>query len=857
MIKKSKTKAALFKRSSPTVGAFLDVISVSYHERYFSGLIQGAKEHDINLLCFSEIYYSASHVKNYNKINSMLYLANNKYIDGIINWASTLTWIITQDKFPFFFQRLKENPSYLKLQTIPNDMPITLMGSYEGMKKIIEHLIKIHGIRRIAFIRGPENHLSSIERYRAYIDTLKEYDIPFNPNLVTPPPDPTKSWIEETGEEMMNYLLDKGINNFDAVVSTTDSMAFGAINAMGKKNIKIPQDLAITGFDDFPLANSTIPTLTTINPQFEEMGRKSIDMFMNIFNNKNILQKQIVEPKLVIRQSCGCLDPVINQAEIKPDAVSSIKLDSKINLKKDLFPLQEKIITEIKLIAPDFDLTAVEKFKELFHSLIDDLNLKESKKFIYKLKEILQSATILNKDVSFWHQIISILRFYFLPMLDDNTILKAENFFHQARIMIGNTMLQINNLQRIYEKQQKESLQKIEEELIITFDINKLMDKLAIKLPALGIPSCFLSLFEGKKFPFKGSRLILAYNEKKRAEIKSNGIHFASVNLIPDEFVSKDRSYIFVIKPLYFQQEQLGFILFEIGPPTGYIYERLRSEISSAIKGAILLKKMKRHANELKKAYNELNNNQQKLLESEKKASLGRLISGIAHEMNTPLATIQASIKEISALIDEYKKSISNANVLPKDHEEISSEMMRYAEMITKASNRTASFIRGIKGQTVDFDSNTEEIFNAGEIITDALTLLDFKIKKNDCKLVTNLDDTIFLQGNPRWLSQIITNLVNNSIDASSNEQNIITVKLIQSYEKKAELSVQDTGKGISPENISRIFDPLFTTKPFGEATGLGLSIVKELINKFNGSINVASNPGLTKFIINLPISRI
>ena len=87
-------------------------------------------------------------------------------------------------------------------------------------------------------------------------------------------------------------------------------------------------------------------------------------------------------------------------------------------------------------------------------------------------------------------------------------------------------------------------------------------------------------------------------------------------------------------------------------------------------------------------------------------------------------------------------------------------------------------------------------------------------------------------------------------------KENDITIKLIQTNEKEAELIVKDTGEGIQPENISKIFDPLFTTKPFGEATGLGLSIVQEFVNQFKGSISVTSKPGLTKFTVIMPKAR-
>lgn len=848
----SKTNINLSEKSRPTVGVFLDMLSEPYHERYWSGLVDGALKHDINLLCFTDVY--SPHYKEFsNQIKSIANLAKNIKIDSIINWSRTFSWIIFKDKFSDFFNKFKENPASLRFQSIPNDLPIVLMNSYQGIKDLMRHLITTHGFRRIAFIRGPEFHLAANERYRAYTDALKEFNIPFDPDFVTAP---VKHWNEKSTIEVLNPLIKKIKFNIDAIVAVSDTVAYGALKTLKAHGVSVPKDIALAGFDDYPRSNSETPSLTTINPQFVEVGRQTIKMFVDILAGKKISLQQNVPAKLIIRESCGCCDPVLAQLKIKltPEGFTDIK--TKMNYKSEVQAKQKKILSEIKLIVTSSN--EIKKSEKLFNAFINDLENEESNTFISLMEDILKSITNPNENTFIWHQVISLFRFHLIPLLDKiEYIFHAENLFQQARMMIEQTILRVNNHNRILEKQQEELLQKIENELITTFNINKLMDILAERLPDLGIPSCYLSLYEGDKFPYKWSRLMLAYKGKNRFKIDSNGLRFPSVNLIPDGFLSEDQNFKFVVEPLYFHNDQFGFVIFEIGPRAGFIYERLRNEISSAINGAILVKKMEEHTLELDKAYQELKENQQKLLDSEKKASLGRLIAGIAHEMNTPLATIHAAIKEIISLIDEYSKSINNSDVLPEDHKAIAAEMMEYVNMVLKATNKSSSFIRGIKGQTTILDSNIQETFNASQIILDALSLLEFKMKKNSCKLITKLDDSVVLYGDPRWLSQIITNLTNNAIDACSQKNGTITIKLIKSDQKKAKLTVNDTGIGITPENLSRIFDPLFTTKSFGEATGLGLSIVKELITQFNGSINVNSSPGLTTFIVELPLAKL
>jgi signal transduction histidine kinase len=237
-------------------------------------------------------------------------------------------------------------------------------------------------------------------------------------------------------------------------------------------------------------------------------------------------------------------------------------------------------------------------------------------------------------------------------------------------------------------------------------------------------------------------------------------------------------------------------------------------------------------------------------------ASLGRLTAGIAHEMNTPLAVVRTSLKELEELVDEYNKSIENPQVLPEDHRSIAQDMQKNLKLAEHAAERSAGFIKGIKAQTTNMNTSNSQVFNVADVILDALSVLDFALKKGNCKLTTNYDNSVKLYGDPKRFVQVITNLVINSIDACKPNGGNISIALENNGDSFARLTVQDTGCGISEEILSKIFDPMFTTKPFGEGTGLGLSIVHDLVYEFKGSINVESKKGLTSFIISLPIKQ-
>jgi putative methionine-R-sulfoxide reductase with GAF domain len=132
--------------------------------------------------------------------------------------------------------------------------------------------------------------------------------------------------------------------------------------------------------------------------------------------------------------------------------------------------------------------------------------------------------------------------------------------------------------------------------LIATFDVEGLVDVLAEGLPRLDIPSAYLSLYEDPESPAEWSRLMLSYDENGRAELETEGRRFPSSQLAPEGTLPQERQYSIVVEPLYFQEHQLGFVLFEAGSREGSVYEALRGQISNALHGASLVEQVENRA---------------------------------------------------------------------------------------------------------------------------------------------------------------------------------------------------------------------------------------------------------------------
>ncbi|MBI2841588.1 MAG: GAF domain-containing protein [Acidobacteria bacterium] len=275
------------------------------------------------------------------------------------------------------------------------------------------------------------------------------------------------------------------------------------------------------------------------------------------------------------------------------------------------------------------------------------------------------------------------------------------------------------------------------------------------------------------------------------------------------------------------------------------ILATIADQIAIAFHNARLHAAMTARARELEAAYRSLQENQERLLTAEKMASLGRLTAGIAHEMNTPLATVRVALVELSKLVAEYQASIGDAGVTVEDHGQIAREMQSSIQLADTAAERAASFVRGIKTQTRDV-AHERQRFNAVSVIHETLLLLGHALRQAACTVRFEPGMTVVeLSGSPGRLAQVLTNLVTNAIDASATKGGgVITLELTAGRDR-VDLAVRDEGCGIAPEHLSKVFDPMFTTKPFGQGTGLGLTIVHHIVTaELGGTIEVSSEHG-------------
>jgi signal transduction histidine kinase/ActR/RegA family two-component response regulator len=229
---------------------------------------------------------------------------------------------------------------------------------------------------------------------------------------------------------------------------------------------------------------------------------------------------------------------------------------------------------------------------------------------------------------------------------------------------------------------------------------------------------------------------------------------------------------------------------------------------------------------------------QSKLLQTEKMAALGQLVSGIAHELNNPLTAIMG-----------YAQLLLGHGLLPPQFAE-ASKVFQEAERARRIVKNLLYFARENKPERIRVDLN--------EIVERTLALRSYELKVEniavECQLAPDLPETV---GDPYQLQQVVLNLLMNAEQALLQErgQGQVWIRTSALPGGKISLEVSDDGPGIPPEIASRVFDPFFTTKASGMGTGLGLSIVYGIVQQHNGEISFESRPGAgVKFVMELPV---
>jgi DNA-binding LacI/PurR family transcriptional regulator/anti-anti-sigma regulatory factor len=559
---------------------------------FWSGVADGVQEHDLNLIAIVGGNIMES------QRNIAYDLVTPEICSGIVAWS--IAAHRPDQELEAIYARYRPLPMVTVSRAVPG-RPVVTADDCQGMQEAVAHLIETHGCRRIAFVRALSSHHLAEERYRAYLETLAHHRIPFDPALVTP----AWQWAKESGGRAVALFLDeRGLRprrDLDAIVSASDLMALGALEALQNRDIRVPQDLALVGFNDSVDAQYTIPSVTSVSVR-PGPGRQAVSVLKDLLEQSPVPARMLIPTRLAVHQSCGCLDETVVQAGAfsPPDAKKGKQRETFAARRKDVL---EEMLQAVGVLSESEEAARAD---ELLQAFIANLDAPESGEFLSVLRQTLQRVALARRDVLAWQDALSAIQRRIGLCRDPH---RAFLLLGQARTMVGKVASQYLAQQQLQAGYHAEQLRLLNQKLLTTFDVPQLADILAEGMRPLGIPGCYLAMYEDPQ-PYEypqpapaWSRLILAYDKGRQTPLEPGGKRFPTHQVLPEGMWPEDRRYTMVLQALHFQDSQIGFVLFEIGPQNWPMYDVLRAQISSALQRALILRERERAEAALEEAY--------------------------------------------------------------------------------------------------------------------------------------------------------------------------------------------------------------------------------------------------------------
>ncbi|MDY0303157.1 MAG: helix-turn-helix domain-containing protein [Sphaerochaeta sp.] len=495
--------------------------------------------------------------------NAIYPLANRKNIDALISWSSALGGYVSPQEVLAFLDGLDPMP-IVSIGIKKNGSPSVSFDAYGGIQSLVLHCISRHNAKRIAFIRGPENHYSAQDRWRAYCDALGQAGIAQDTRLISDP----MAWTE--GAKAVDQLVvERGLIpglDFDTLVCSSDMMMFAASKRLEALGYTVAKDFRIVGYNDSRESRLLRVPATTSRMPVVELAQVSFSLLMNLMDGKGSANLDVMLPSHpVIRRSCGCRYS-LGTVEQARHAVGEVQ--HYIAWLIQALSLNEREASELRRIisSPPMDEAA---YLPLLEALV------------YRYLDNDGDSNLLSEALFFYCE------FFGSPAFREGAAHAIGELFLRQRDLVSH--------EHAYElAMQGRRLDELNGELLSLRSLDAIPLLLQQYLVELGIGQGYLVLHTGESSLFIGG-----YDGAQHFPGQTS---FDKDLLLPEPINQALPKAIYVVEPLYMENQPLGYLVLGTTRYSGSLMEDIRSAVSSAIKGALLLSSANRAAEEAERA---------------------------------------------------------------------------------------------------------------------------------------------------------------------------------------------------------------------------------------------------------------
>jgi DNA-binding LacI/PurR family transcriptional regulator/signal transduction histidine kinase len=833
-----------------TIGVILGEIGELFQSHVWPGIVEAANERGVGIVFFSG-RTPATPVESDREIGIVYGLPDPARVDGLVIFASVLCNFLDDAENEAFFSRYSSIPCVTIAREI-GDTPTILIENRSGMAALVEHFIKDHGKRRIAFIRGPSRSVEAEDRFAAYRDALDAHGIPYDESLVV-----LGTFLVESGAEAARILLDERKAHFDAIVAANDGMLIGALSVFRERGISVPEDVIAGGFDDIDEARAFRPPLTTVAQPLHMLGKVSLEVIADILAGKAIERITRVPVRFAPRASCGCTLEDKNAGRSLMRAATGEEAEN-----SRLF----EFLPVLSRATPGSDQRVGTQIVEALERILDEeiAGGCRGDQFMDIFADLLGSGLFETAGVPSARETLDALQSRGSSAGPERGILVASRM-RDARILVAEHEGRLSGWRQL--ANQLSIIQRFSKSLSTALSTAEIHSVLEDNLKNASVNECYIALSD-IEFPEASpiaspparSRLVFAYRDGRRIAIPEGGIDFDTKLLVPDAVPVDWESGKHIVFPLAFKARSMGHIVFDLPLATGSVFtiEYLHNQISGALKALTTL-------DDLKAA-------RERLLQTERMASLGELTAGIAHELKNPLNFVNNFAEGIEGLLAEIESVLDERKTADPGIRDALDPRLRdvreAARSIATHGKRANGIIRSMLNQARN-DAKRMETVQVNSLVRESVGMASHAARLQYPTLAVRVEERLAdglapIRGNPGELVRVITNILSNAYYSIHEKR-----QALQSFDGRIELSTRADGNGISIEIRDngmgmgeavkgQLFRPFFTTKPPNEGTGLGLKISREIVVDWHkGRIAVDSKEGdFAAFTVWLPLDR-
>ncbi len=781
----------------PCYGFMLASIHTGASVDLWRGVAERARELDVDLLIVPTGRIRAPELDESMR-NVLVDLLGRADVDGLLSWASSLSGACGPDELAAIHARFGGKPMVSLAQRIEGAGSVRI-DDYSGMLAVLSHLHDVHGFTRIAFIRGPQRHISANDRYRAYLDFLKLKGLAYDPALVSEP----LPWDE--GATALEEFLDRRRlipgESFQAIAAASDLLAFWFQRGVQERGYQVPADIAVAGINDSPESRLSAPPLTTIAMPFREQGARGLSLLHDMWEGGSDPSELVLPASLVVRESCGCLSV---EAELAGEA-EAVLPTGKPSGDDDCF---EAMLDRATRAAGLGDAEKEAWMRPLVQAFAAELETDHGR-FLAILSRILDRVVHGDGEAASWQNALSSLRRDAFLAAPEAALEKVAGLIARARVMTGQALARRGIFAGWTAEERAKRLRSLGRALLMSYSVEGIAALLAGRLPAMAMRHAYLAVRDGAS-----TRLALAMRDGARLELTPGGPELGEPGWIPAEYLPAGR-YSLIVEALHVGDEALGYLVLEAGPESGLVYEEIRGYVSSAIKGALLFRDA-----------------QDARLRAERADKVKtRLLANVSHELRTPLGLI---VEEAEGPAPDLSRIAANA---------------RYQ---MKLVNDLLDLSR----------AEIEEIDIAREYVDPRPLLLECFSSfhagvSGDVRWTASLPERLpAVLADPARIRQILFNLLENARRNTEHGSVGLSARVDPPW---LVVEVRDTGPGIPRDRLEAVFEPFFTAgsgQPGG--VGLGLAISRHLALMHGGRIELDSEEGAgSAFRLVLPLPRL